>query len=154
MPYPYYPQYQPGYYPAPVPDQLAQLRQNQFQPMQQPQQFQPQQNPPAPSIVWVQSEQEALNFLVAPNSAVTLWDSNFPVVYLKQADASGKPSMKIYDLVERNSRPAQARVTPPVEYATKDELAALAARLDALTAIKEASVKPTTKKTVQKEDAE
>ena len=154
MPYPYYPQYQPGYYPAPVPDQLAQLRQNQFQPMQQSQQFQPQQNPPAPSIVWVQSEQEALNFLVAPNSAVTLWDSNFPVVYLKQADASGKPSMKIYDLVERNSRPAQAPVTPPVEYATKDELAALAARLDALTAIKEASVKPTTKKTVQKEDAE
>ena len=154
MPYPYYPQYQPGYYPAPVPDQLAQLRQNQFQPMQQPQQFQPQQNPPAPSIVWVQSEQEALNFLVAPNSAVTLWDSNFPVVYLKQADASGKPSMKIYDLVERNSRPAHAPVTPPVEYATKDELAALAARLDALTAIKEASVKPTTKKTVQKEDAE
>ena len=154
MPYPYYPQYQPGYYPAPVPDQLAQLRQNQFQPMQQPQQFQPQQNPPAPSIVWVQSEQEALNFLVAPNSAVTLWDSNFPVVYLKQADASGKPSMKIYDLVERNSRPAQAPVTPPVEYATKDELAALAARLDALTAIKEASVKPTTKKTVHKEDAE
>lgn len=154
MPYPYYPQYQPGYYPAPVPDQLAQLRQNQFQPMQQPQQFQPQQNPPAPSIVWVQSEQEALNFLVAPNSAVTLWDSNSPVVYLKQADASGKPSMKIYDLVERNSRSAQAPVTPPVEYATKDELAALAARLDALTAIKEASVKPTTKKTVQKEDAE
>lgn len=154
MPYPYYPQYQPGYYPAPVPDQLAQLRQNQFQPMQQPQQFQPQQNPPAPSIVWVQSEQEALNFLVAPNSAVTLWDSNSPVVYLKQADASGKPSMKTYDLVERNSRPAQAPVTPPVEYATKDELAALAARLDALTAIKEASVKPATKKTVQKEDAE
>ena len=154
MPYPYYPQYQPGYYPAPVPDQLAQLRQNQFQPMQQPQQFQPQQNLPAPSIVWVQSEQEALNFLVAPNSAVTLWDSNAPVVYLKQADASGKPSMKIYDLVERNSRPAQAPVAPPVEYATKDELAALAARLDALTAIKEASVKPTTKKTVQKEDAE
>ena len=154
MPYPYYPQYQPGYYPAPVPDQLAQLRQNQFQPMQQPPQFQPQQNPPAPSIVWVQSEAEAMNYLVAPNSAVTLWDSNSPVVYLKQADASGKPSMKTYDLVERNSKPVQAPVVPPVEYATKDELAALAARLDALTAIKEAPVKPATKKTVQKEDAE
>ena len=154
MPYPYYPQYQPGYYPAPVPDQLAQLRQNQFQPMQQPQQFQPQQNPPTPSIVWVQSEQEALNYLVAPNSAVTLWDSNSPVVYLKQADASGKPSMKVYDLVERNSRTAQTPVAPGVEYATKDELAALAARLDALAAIKEAPVKPTAKKTVQKEDAE
>lgn len=154
MPYPYYPQYHPGYYPAPVLDQLAQLRQNQLQPMQQPQQFQPQQNPPAPSIVWVQSEQEALNYLVAPNSAVTLWDSNSPVVYLKQADASGKPSMKIYDLVERNSRPVQPPVAPSVEYATKDELAALAARLDALTAIKEAPVKPTAKKTGQKEDVE
>ena len=148
MPYtPYYPTYQ--YYQPPMADQLMQLRQNQYQPnMQQvPQQA-------APSIVWVQNEMEAANYLVAPNSAVTLWDSNAPVVYLKQADASGKPSMKIYDLVERNSRPAQAPVAPPVEYATKDELAALAARLDALTAIKEASVKPTTKKTVQKEDAE
>ena len=126
-----------------------QLRQNQYQPnMQQV----PQQQ--SPSIVWVQNEMEAANYLVAPNSAVTLWDSNAPVVYLKQADASGKPSMKIYDLVERNSRPVQAPVAPPVEYATKDELAALAARLDALTAIKEAPVKPTTKKTVQKEDAE
>lgn len=150
MAYPYYQQY----YQPPMPDQLAQLRQNQFQPMQQPQQFQPQQNPPAPSIVWVQSEQEALNFLVTPNSAVTLWDSNSPVVYLKQADASGKPSMKIYDLVERTQRPVQTMQTQAVEYATKDELAALAARLDALTAIKDAPVKSTTKKTIQKEDAE
>lgn len=153
MPYPYYP-YQPNYFQPPMPDQLAQLRQNQFQQMQQPQQFQPQQNPPTPSIVWVQSEQEALNYLVAPNSAVTLWDSNSPVVYLKQADASGKPSMKVYDLVERNSRPVQTAVAPSVEYATKEELKALAARLDALTVIKETPTKSTTKKTVQKEDAE
>lgn len=154
MPYPYYSQYQPSYYPAPAPDQLAQFRQNQFQPMQQSQQFQPPQNAPSPSIVWVQSEQEALNYLVAPNSAVTLWDSNSPVVYLKQADASGKPSMKIYDLVERNSRPVQAPVARGVEYATKDELAALAARLDALAAIKDAHLKSAAKKVAQKEDAE
>lgn len=152
MPYPYYPQYQPGYYPAPVPDQLAQLRQNQFQPMQQPQQFQPQQNPPAPSIVWVQSEQEALNFLVAPNSAVTLWDSNSPVVYLKQADASGKPSMKIYDLVERTQRPVQAQQTPSVEYAPLSRLEALEARINELAAVKETSKPP--KRTTTKEDAE
>ena len=152
MPYPYYPQYQPGYYPAPVPDQLAQLRQNQFQPMQQPQQFQPQQNPPAPSIVWVQSEQEALNYLVAPNSAVTLWDSNSPVVYLKQADASGKPSIKIYDLVERNSRPVQAPVAPAVEYAPLSRLEALEAKIEALTA-KETATKPPARKAA-KEDAE
>ena len=152
MPYPYYPQYQPGYYPAPVPDQLAQLRQNQFQPMQQPQQFQPQQNPPAPSIVWVQNEMEAANYLVAPNSAVTLWDSNAPVVYLKQADASGKPSMKIYDLVERTQRPVQAPQVPAVEYAPLSRLEALEARLNELTAVKDPP-KPT-KKATTKEDAE
>ena len=139
--------YQPyQMYQPPMADQLMQLRQNQYQPNMQ----QAPQQQPSPSIVWVQNEMEAANYLVAPNSAVTLWDSNSPVVYLKQADASGKPSMKIYDLVERNSRPAQAPVTSPVEYATKDELAALAARLDALTAIKESPVKPTAKRTVQK----
>ena len=88
MPYQYMPGYQP-YYQPPMADQLTQLRQS-YQPMQQPQQA-----PASPSIVWVQSEMEAANYLVAPNSAVTLWDSNSPVVYLKQADASGKPSMKL-----------------------------------------------------------
>lgn len=135
MAYPYYQPY--PYYPQPVPDQLAQLRQNQFQ--------QPRQE--APSIVWVQSEQEALNYLVAPNSAVTLWDSNSPVVYLKQADASGKPSMKAYDLVERTGRPSSA---PGVEYAPLARLEALEARLDALAA----KEKPVTKKAGPKEDVE
>ena len=128
-------------------DQLMQLRQNQYQPnMQQV----PQQQPP--SIVWVQNEMEAANYLVAPNSAVTLWDSNAPVVYLKQADASGKPSMKIYDLVERTQRPIQAPQVPAVEYAPLSRLEALEARLNELAAVKE-SPKPT-KKTTTKEDAE
>lgn len=127
MAYPYYP-YSPNYFQTPAPDQLAQLRQN----------FQPQ----TPAIVWVQNEMEAMNYLVAPNSAVTLWDSNSPVVYLKQTDASGKPSMKTYDLVERTQKPVQQSV----EYATKEELNALAAKIEALTA------KPVKKTT--KEDAE
>lgn len=147
MAYTYYP-YQPNYFQPPMPDQLTQLRQQQYQAMQ-PQQMAQQQSP---SIVWVQSEMEAANYLVAPNSAVTLWDSNFPVVYLKQADASGKPSMKIYDLVERTQRPAQPPQPQRVEYATKEELKALSARLDALT-VKETPAKVTTKKTV-KEEAE
>lgn len=132
MAYPYYQPYQ--YFPQPVPDQLAQLRQ----------QYQQQ---AAPSIVWVQSEMEAANYPVAPNNAVTLWDSNSPVVYLKQADASGKPSMKTYDLVERTQRPVQA---PAVEYAPLSRVEALEAKLDALAA----KEKPTVKKIVPKEDAE
>jgi len=137
MPYQYMPGYQP-YYQPPMADQLTQLRQS-YQPMQQPQQA-----PASPSIVWVQSEMEAANYLVAPNSAVTLWDSNSPVVYLKQADASGKPSMKIYDLVERNQRPVQAPQAPAVEYATREQLDALSARVDALSAPKQTKPKKET----------
>lgn len=145
MAYPYY-GYQ--YYQPPMADQLTQLRQQQYQPnMQQV----PQQQAP-PSIVWVQNEMEAANYLVAPNSAVTLWDSNSPVVYLKQADASGKPSMKIYDLVERNSRPVQAQQATAVEYAPLSRLEALEARLNELTAVKESS--KSAKRTTTKEDAE
>lgn len=145
--YPYYgyQPYQP--YQPPMADQLMQLRQSQYQPnMQQV----PQQQ--SPSIVWVQNEMEAANYLVAPNSAVTLWDSNAPVVYLKQADASGKPSMKIYDLVERTQRPAQTPQAPTVEYAPLSRLEALEARLNELAAVKEAP--KSTKKTTTKEDAE
>lgn len=147
VPYPYYQPYQPAYYQPPMADQLTQLRQQPFQAM--PQQQAPQQSP---SIVWVQNEMEAANYLVAPNSAVTLWDSNAPVVYLKQADASGKPSMKTYDLVERTQRPVQAQQAPMVEYAPLSRLEALEARLDAISAAKEAP--KTTKKTTAKEDTE
>ena len=145
--YPYYYQpYQP--YQPPMADQLMQLRQNQYQPNMQ----QVPQQQAAPSIVWVQNEMEAANYLVAPNSAVTLWDSNSPVVYLKQADASGKPSMKIYDLVERTQRPVQAAQAPAVEYAPLSRLEALEARLNELTAVKESP--RVAKKTTTKEDAE
>ncbi len=94
--------YPTNYYPQTVPDQLAQLRQQQMQPMmQQPvQQIQPpiQQNG---GINWVGSKLEADNWPIAPGCAVALWDSNNPVIYLRQADSTGKPSTKVYDLVER-----------------------------------------------------
>lgn len=127
--YPQYPGYQP-YYPQSVPDQLAQLRQNQMQqPMiQQPQPMQPQMmqqpGPQNSGMIWVGSKQEADAYLVAPGSAVALWDSNNPVVYLRQADSTGKPSTKIYDLVERTDAPAQQTV-PQIDlsrYVTIDQL--------------------------------
>ena len=154
MSYPYYGYQQPQFYQPPMPDQLAQLRGQQFQPpMQGPQMppVQSQQN--GQSMVWVNGEQEAMGYLVAPNSAVALWDSNSPTIYLKQADASGKPSIKIYDLVERSNttRTAPAATQEPsIRYATKDDLDALAARVDALSAKETVQVK---KKSV-KEDAE
>lgn len=144
---PYY-GYQTPYYQPPMQDQLAQLRgQQQFQPVPQ---MQPQQaQTGGQSMVWVNGEQEAMAYLVAPNSAVALWDSNAPTIYLKQADASGKPSIKVYDLVERTSGGRTAPVAQGVEYATKEDLEALAARVEALSA----KEKPA-RKSAAKEDAE
>lgn len=149
-----YPSYYPQpFYPAPVPDQLAQLRQGQYQ---QPQPMQP---PPAqPSsggncIVWVPGQQAAYEYPLAPNTAVALWDSTAPVIYLKQADASGKPTTKVYDLVERvnaANTPLQPQTATGVEYATKRDLEALAARVEALSAKESAPAK--TKKTAREEE--
>ena len=152
MPYQYMPGYQPYYQPRMM-DNLAQLRAGQYQP-QQMQQVQPQQvQTGGQSMVWVSGEAEAMAYLVAPNSAVALWDSNAPTIYLKQADASGKPSIKVYDLVERTQKPVQASQPPVVEYAPLSRVEALEARLNELTVVKEMPVR-TTKKTTTKEDAE
>ena len=132
--YPYYYQpYQP--YQPPMADQLAQLRGAQYQPIpQQIPQVQPQQaQTGGQSMVWVSGEAEAMAYLVAPNSAVALWDSNAPKA----------PQQK----------PVQASQPPVVEYAPLSRVEALEARLNELTVVKEMPVR-TTKKTTTKEDAE
>lgn len=131
---PYYPGYQAPYYGQPVPDQLAQLRQNQFQqqpvmqavPQVQTQPIQPPTPPAGPQnsgIIWVGSKMEADNYLVSPNSAVALWDANNPVIYLRQADGTGKPTTKVYDLVERtDNQPAPVPQLDLSQYITRDQL--------------------------------
>lgn len=120
------PYYQNPYYPQPMPDNLMQMRQQQ---MMQPQMPQPvPQNPVAQGgVQWVSGEQEARGYLIAPNSAVALWDSTAPTVYLKQADASGKPTLKIYDLVERTETAIPAPQGKAVEFVTREEFDRLAA---------------------------
>lgn len=119
MNYPYY----GNPYMPPMQDNLAQLRQQQMQaipPMPQ--------NPlPQSGVQWVSGEQEARSWMVAPNAAVALWDSTAPTVYLKQADASGKPTLKVYDLVERLASASDAQKAPAAEYVTRKEFDALAA---------------------------
>lgn len=120
-----YPYFNP-YYPQPMPDNLMQMRQMQ-QPQMQPMQQPVQQNHIAQGgVQWVSGEQEARGYLIAPNSAVALWDSTAPTVYLKQADASGKPTLKIYDLVERAETPRTAPQEKGVEFVTRKEFDALA----------------------------
>lgn len=140
QPYPYGGfQPAPSYYPGPVPDQLAQLRQNQMQqPVMQgpqmPQQPQPMQTnaglvqpsgPQNSGIIWVSSKLEADGYLVAPNSAVALWDANNPVIYLRKADSTGKPSTVVYDLVERTDNLGPQQSAPQIDmsqYVTLEQL--------------------------------
>lgn len=118
------PYYQNPYYPQPMPDNLMQMRQQQ---MMQPAPPPVPQNPVATGgVQWVSSEQEARGYLIAPNSAVALWDSTAPTVYLKQSDASGKPTLKIYDLVERVETPRTAPQEKGVEFVTREEFDRLA----------------------------
>lgn len=116
-----------------------------YQPMYYPQQFQPQipQQPAQQNngIIWVSGEAGAKAYLVAPNTTVQLWDSESQCIYLKSADASGMPSMKILDYTIRNQAPVNAPMSAsnpaPInspDYATKAEIEALAARIDALKA--------------------
>lgn len=119
--------WQNPYYPPPMQDNLMQMRQMQ-QPQMQSQIPQALQNPVAQSgVQWVSGEQEARNWMIAPNAAVALWDSSAPTVYLKQADASGRPTLKVYDLVERLASAPDAQKAPAAEYVTRKEFDALAA---------------------------
>jgi len=100
----------------------------------QPQQQQAQQN----GIIWVSGEAGAKAYMVAPNNTIQLWDSESQTIYLKSADASGMPSMKILDYTIRDSV-KNTPVSPSVltddklsAFATKDEIKAVSEQITAL----------------------
>ena len=99
-----------------------------YQPMIQAPQYQaPQQNQQG-GLIWVQGEAAAKSYMVAPGNTVQLWDSEEKIIYLKSADPSGMPSMKILDYTIRGEEKEQ----PAVEYATKEDLNALAEKVKEL----------------------
>ena len=83
----------------------------------------PQQTPDQTGPIWVQGEAGAKSFLVGPGRTVPLWDSEAQVIYMKSADASGMPSMKVLDYTVREN-PGIPSKTPvsTQEYATKNEV--------------------------------
>lgn len=98
-----------------------------YQPQYQAPTIQQPQQPTNNGIIWVQGEAGAKSYLVAPNNTVQLWDSEEQVIYLKSADASGMPSMKVLDYTIRNANPSSAvptAVQPEDKYVTKEELKA------------------------------
>jgi len=100
---------------------------NNVYPMGGYQQMYPQYYPTAPQSqqtsgpIWIQGEAAAKSYLVAPGTTVALWDSESQTIYLKSADASGMPSMRILDYTIRDM-PTQHNPVTGTEYATKADV--------------------------------
>lgn len=110
----------------------------------------PQQNN---GIIWVQGEAGARAYLVAPNSTVQLWDSEAHVIYLKSADASGMPTIKILDYTIRdnnnNKNVSVSEKMPQTDnFATKEDIYALKNEINEI----RDKIKP--KKTIKKGDSD
>lgn len=143
MAYPYY-NYQPTYYQQPYQPPLYQQTYQPAATQQQTQQAQPSQAQNS-SITWVQGEEGAKAYMVAPGNSVLLMDSENNTFYIKSTDASGMPMpLRIYDYTERTTTQKQQPMQG--DFVTRQEFDALSARIDALT------TKPT-RKTPAKEDA-
>lgn len=96
----------------------------QMQPPQMP-------TPTNSSLIWVQGEAGAKSYMVAPNNTLPLWDSEAQVIYLKSADSSGMPTMKVldYTIREANNAPRTPLNDKEAEYVTHNELSALKAEI-------------------------
>lgn len=120
----YYPQ---NYYQPPVADQMNQFRQ---QPQAQ-----------SGGILWVQGEEGAKAYMVAPGNSVLLMDSENSAFYIKSTDASGMPQpLRIFDYTERGAA-QRAPASPLPDYVSRQEFDALKARIDALTQPKQTARK-------------
>ncbi len=110
-----------------------------YQPLYTQQGINYQMQPQTPSqgqnggIIWVQGEAGAKSYLVAPNTTVQLWDSESQTIYLKSADASGMPTMKIldYTIREQGSQNAPSLMQEDrADYVTRKEFNDFAEKLE------------------------
>lgn len=178
MAYPYYAPYaRPmGYYNPSIPNvdnQNMQSGQPFSQPIQQPQMQQqmPMQQPiqpmqmvqqmptiqPSDDRIWVQGEAGAKAYFVAANATVVLWDTESPTLYIKSADATGKPlDMDIIDLSRRakniptmpQNSPTEHKCTCGDKFVLKKDFEALESEISALRdELNEIKAKPKTKST-------
>lgn len=108
--------YQP-YYPQPM------IQQPQMQPAQ-----------PSTDLKWVQGEAGAKSYMVAPNTSVTLFDSESQTIYIKAANASGLPTMTVLDYTIRDNTPQTRPTLAESDFATKEDVYLLKEEIEALRA--------------------
>ena len=154
-----YPQYQNGA----VPDMLNQYKgQYQQMPMQQPMIQQSVQQMPIQSnggLIWVDNEEQAKNYLVAPNNVVPMFDKNSPQMYIKSADGAGMPTFKKYKLTDFEEvdnapkTPTEHKCTCGDKFVLKNDFQALQSEFETLRseweALKEKPKAKTAKKAVE-----
>ena len=153
----YFPQYQNGAVPDMLNQYKGQYQQMPMQPVQQPIQSNG-------GLIWVDNEEQAKNYLVAPNNVIPMFDKSSTAMYIKSADGAGMPTFKRYKLIDMDEEkpknaPKTHECTCGDKYATKEQINDLRAKLDDLTAKYEELSRPvvekpktTTKKTKESEE--
>ena len=153
----YYPQYQNGAVPDMLGQYKGQYQQMPMQPVQQPIQSNG-------GLIWVDNEEQAKNYLVAPNNVIPMFDKSSTSMYIKSADGAGMPTFKKYKLIDVDEEtpknaPKTHECTCGDKFATKEQINALEGKIDDLTAKYEELAHPvvekpktTTKKTKESEE--
>jgi hypothetical protein len=85
-------------------------------------------------LIWVQGEAGAKSYMVAPGNTVALWDSEAQTIFLKSADASGMPSMRVLDYTIREDAARPLKMAPQSDYATKDDVVSIQKQIDEIRA--------------------
>lgn len=153
----YFPQYQNGAVPDMLGQYKGQYQQMPMQPVQQPIQSNG-------GLIWVDNEEQAKNYLVAPNNVIPMFDKSSSAMYIKSADGAGMPTFKKYKLIDVDEEtpknaPKTHECTCGDKFATKEQINALEGKIDDLTAKYEELAHPvvekpktTTKKTKESEE--
>ena len=86
-------------------------------------------------IIWIQGESAAKSYLVAPGATVVLFDSESQTIYLKSADATGLPSMRVLDYTIRDQKTNNGVFgTGTGDYATRQDIDDLRAEMERIKA--------------------
>ena len=83
-------------------------------------------------MIWVQGENGANNYSLAPNSLIPLWDSERQTIYLKSTDFMGRPMTQILDYTIRNSNKPNDAPNEKPNYATTDDINSLKNEIELL----------------------
>ena len=119
----YYPQYQNGAIPDMLGQYKGQYQQMPMQPIQQPIQSNG-------GLIWVDNEEQAKNYLVAPNNVIPIFDKSSSAMYIKSADGAGMPTFKRYKLIDIDEEKPKNSTEPHTctcgdKFITKEEFDAL-----------------------------